>query len=179
MTIWIAGAWAVSAGSAGLLATAVVLRLRTYWRTAGEPAQTSVEFSMDRYRPMATLLAEDDFEFLASQAGYKRQIGVQLRKSRRQVFRMYLRELASDFQTLHAAARQALVNSPAEHAELVGILMHQQLVFWRMMAAVELHLTLGQLGLGKVDVSGLVDAFEGMRQDLARFATPQMAAGQA
>jgi len=45
------------------------------------------------------------------------------------------------------------------------------------MAGVEFRLTLDQVGLGKVDASGLMDAFEQMRVDLARFSAPQPAAG--
>jgi len=177
MTLWIAAAWMVTVGSLGLLATALVLRLRAYRRSAGQGAAGVVSFSMERYRPMARLLADDDFAFLAAQPGYRPQIGSRLRRARRQVFRIYLRELAADFHRLHAAARLALVNSPAEHAELVGILMRQQVFFWRAMAGVEFRLTLDQVGLGKVDASGLMDAFEQMRVDLARFSAPQPAAG--
>jgi hypothetical protein len=177
MSVWVAAAWMVTGGSVALLTAAVVLRLNAYRRSAGQPAAEAVDFSMDRYQPMAKLLADDDFVFLEAQPGYRASIGSQLKRGRRQVFRLYLGELASDFHRLHAEARLSLVNSPAEHAELVGILMRQQLVFWRAMAGVEFRLTLDQLGIGKVDVSGLMDAFEGMRLDLARFSTPQPVVG--
>ena len=44
------------------------------------------DFSISRYRPMLRLLSEDDYEFLASQAGYKGKIASQLRAERRKVF---------------------------------------------------------------------------------------------
>jgi len=47
--------------------------------------------------------------------------------------------------------------------------VRQQLTFRFGLAAIELRLALNGLGLGLVDVRGLVDSVEAMRLDLARF----------
>lgn len=128
-----------------------------------------------KYQPMARLLTEDDFVFLKTQPGYRPAIGAKLRRERRHIFRLYLRELASDFHRLHAEARELVANSQEPYADLVWVLIRQQVTFWRAMAAVELRLSMHWAGLGKVEVRGLLGAFEAMQLDLKRFqesATP-------
>jgi arginyl-tRNA synthetase len=125
----------------------------------------TAEFSLARYEPMTRLLAEDDFEFLSAQAGFRPEIGAKLRRRRKQILRLYVRELAADFHRLHAAARRIAAESPADHAALVAILMRQQLTFWRAMAMLEVRLMIPGM---TVDVRGLVEAVEGMRVDLAQ-----------
>jgi len=86
-----------------------------------------------------------------------------------------LDELKRDFRRLHAEARAMAANADAESAELVGILMRQQLTFWRAMAGLELRLALRAAGIGRVDVRPLIELLEPMRVDLARFSAPQAA----
>lgn len=175
MTSWVVIGWMITGGSVALLLAALAaMRWRAYWSEPdheGEPG----EFSLARYRPMERLLAEEDFLFLAAQPGYRPEIGAKLRRERRRIFRLYLRELTRDFHRLHADARAMVADSTAEHSELVGVLLRQQLTFRLGLAAIELRLALGGLGLGKVDVRGLVEAIEAMRLDLARFSAPASA----
>jgi hypothetical protein len=133
-------------------------------------------FSLERYEPMSRLLAEEDFLFLAAQPGYRPEMGAKLRRERRRIFRLYLRELAQDFHGLHRQARALVAESHAEHSGLVGLLMHQQITFWRAMAGIELRLAASRLNLANVDVRGLLDSIEAMRLDLARLAAPVPAA---
>ena len=181
MTVWTVLGWTIPAGSVALLLAALAyMRLRSY-RSArdgewGGESGEDAEFSLARYEPMARLLSEEDFVFLAAQPGYRPEIGARLRRERRRIFRLYLRDLSADFHRLHAQARRMVANSGAEHSELVGILMRQQLTFWRGLLAVEVRLALSGLGLGQVDVRGLVEAIETMRLDLARFSSPAQAA---
>jgi hypothetical protein len=180
MIVWSVLGWVIPAGSVALLLAALAgMRLRSYrsardreW--AGESSETA-EFSLARYEPMARLLSEEDFVFLAAQPGYRPEIGARLRRERRRIFRLYLRDLSADFHRLHAQARRMVANSGAEHSELVGILMRQQLIFWRGLLAIEVRLALSGVGLGQVDVRGLVEAIETMRLDLARFSSPAQA----
>src|SRR5215471_20655160 len=90
--------------------TSVALLLLTLWATRwrayrsdvdGQLEAGSDEFSLARYEPMGRLLAEEDFVFLAAQPGYRPEIGAKLRRERRQIFRLYLRELSRDFHRLH------------------------------------------------------------------------------
>ena len=145
-----------------LAARLLVYRAAT---SVGRDGDETAEFSVSRYEPMTRLLGEDDIEFLSNQPGYRPEIGAKLRRSRKRIFRLYVQELAADFHRLHAAARRLTAESPADHSHLVGILMRQQLSFWRAMAMLEIRMLIPGMG---VDVRGLVDAIEAMRVDLAR-----------
>ncbi|MGD1095933.1 MAG: hypothetical protein ABSB35_28570 [Bryobacteraceae bacterium] len=129
-------------------------------------------FSLERYEPMSRLLAEEDFIFLAAQPGYRPEMGAKLRRERRRIFRLYLRELAQDFRSLHREARAMVAESQADHSELVGLLIRQRLVFLGAMTMVELRLAASRFSLGNVDVRGLLESIEAMRLDLARIAAP-------
>src|SRR5579862_6149188 len=63
------------------------------------------EFSLARYEPIVRLVGEEDLEFLARQPGCRPEILAKLRRERRKILRMYLRELAADFRSLHRQAR--------------------------------------------------------------------------
>jgi hypothetical protein len=149
----------------GLLST----RLFAYTKRRWDPEPDQAEgFSLGRYEPMVRLLSEDDLVFLAAQPGYRPEIGAKLRRERRRIFRLYLQDLAQDFHRLHAEARTMVADAQKEHAELVGVLIRQQVAFWRAMLAIEMRL-LTDVGLGKLDVRGLVESIEAMRLELARF----------
>jgi hypothetical protein len=168
--------WAVSAVIVGSLAMFwLTIRLRAYRAAERGLVSGSEEFSFSRYEPMNRLLREEDLIFLAAQPGYRPEIGKNFRRERRRVFRLYLNELAGDFRRLHAQARGMVAESEEQHAELVGLLMRQQLRFWRSMMAIELRLVMHHAGIGEVDVRGLVDAFESMRVDLIRVSRLQTA----
>src|SRR5437879_13292975 len=85
------------------------------------------DFSIAEYRPMLRLLSEDDYEFLASQAGYESKIASQLRKERRRVFHAYLRNLVRDFNRLQHAAKIMAVCSAQDLPDLAQALLKQQL----------------------------------------------------
>jgi hypothetical protein len=73
-----------------------------------------------------------------------------------------LRELASDFNRLHRDARLLLATAPEEYSELVGVLMGLQVRFWSALAGIELRLTAHTLGIGRLDVSGLLGPLEAL-----------------
>jgi hypothetical protein len=175
MTAWVAAGWVVTIGS--LLALAAILAW-IWWRRRGIRATGDLGesgFSISRYQPMEHLLSGEDFAFLASQTGYEREIGARWKRERRRIFRLYLDELKRDFHRLHAEARAMAANAGSESAELVGVLMRQQIAFWRATAILELRLALRAAGIGKVDVRPLMELLEAMRVDLARFSAPQAA----
>jgi tryptophan 2,3-dioxygenase len=176
MTGWIAAGWVVTAGSIVVLSATIAW---IWWQRRGEQAAgefgESSGFSISRYQPMEHLLSEEDFAFLASQPGYEPEIGARWQRERRRIFRLYLDELKRDFRRLHAEARVMAANADAESAEMVGILMRQQVTFWRAMAGLELRLALRAAGIGKVDVRPLIELLEAMRVDLAHFSAPQAA----
>jgi len=165
------------AGLGGL----VMQRLLAYRsaRNAVDAVSEAVpEWSVARYRPMARLLDSEDLEFLASRPGYSRGMGNQFRDSRRRIFRMYLAELAADFERLHAVARRMAAEAPEQHADLVSVLMRQQIAFWRSLAAIELRLALSWAGLAPASAGRLLDIVEQLQRSVAA-AAPASASGLA
>ena len=127
-------------------------------------------FTIGKYRPMARLLAEEDFEFLASQKGYEPRIARVLRSERRKIFREYLRCLWRDFGRLETAVRLLIVNSPEDRTELAVALLRQRLVFTRAIATAEFRLVLHGVGLGNVDIRGLLGSVDAMHARVGQLA---------
>jgi hypothetical protein len=159
-------AGAVVLGGAVVVLTIVVVRLLLY-RASESNAPAAEEFSLLRYQPMMRLTSEEDFEFLAAQPGYRKEIGMRLRRERRRIFRMYLGALSADFRSLHAAARQMVADSPERHADLVGSLVGCQFTFWRRMLLVELRLLMPTARLPKLDIRSLLEPMESLRLHMA------------
>ena len=175
VTAWVATGWVVTVGSIMVLLAAIA---RIWSQRRGRRTDVFGEssgFSISRYQPMEHLLSGEDFAFLASQPGYQPEIGARWKRERRRIFRLYLDELKRDFRQLHAEARVIASHAGAESAELVSIVMRQQVVYWRAMAGLELRLALRTAGIGKVDVRPLIQLVEAMRVELARFSAPQAA----
>lgn len=177
MTLGLVLAWVITVGSlAGLLWWLTRLAQRRRHLTAWLDGDASVNFSLDRYQPMAALLADDDLVFLQAQPGYRAAMGARWKRERRRLFRRYLRELKSDFRRLHAQAREMVAQSGAESAGLVEVLMKQQMIFLRATTALEFRLALQAMGIGKVDVAPFMQLIEAMRVDLAQRTGPLTAA---
>ena len=166
MTLGLTLAWVITVGSlAGLLWW--LTRLAQCRRHSKHDKDVSANFSLDRYQPMAGLLADDDLVFLQAQPGYRAAMGTRWKRERRRLFRRYLHELKSDFRGLHAQAREMVAQSGAESAGLVEVLMKQQMIFVRATTALEFRLALQAMGIGKVDVAPFMQLIEAMRMDLA------------
>jgi len=167
---WVSGSSLFGAVVVALaLALMAILALRLL-RYRGAPAETLSlqDFSISRYEPMARLLSEQDVHFLASRPGYRREIGDKLRRNRRRILRLYLRELAADFQMLHAEARKLAAVSPEQHSQLVGSLVAQQFTFWRALAVIEARLILPNAAPTNLDLRGLIASVEAVHLDLAQ-----------
>jgi hypothetical protein len=121
----------------------------------------------NRYAPMLRLLSDEDLEFVAGNKKLLRR----LRTRRRQIFRDYLRCLTKDYGRLLAGLRAAMVRSGVDRPDLARALARNQLLFVLAVSRIELRLQLHALGIGKVDVSGLVQAMEQLRLQL-RFLEP-------
>ncbi|MDP8989079.1 MAG: hypothetical protein M3N41_03235 [Acidobacteriota bacterium] len=168
MTLSLALAWVITVGSlAGLLWWLTRLAQRRRYLTAPLDADVGANFSLDRYRPMAGLLAKDDLAFLEAQPGYRAEIGARWKRERRRLFRRYLHELKSDFRRLHEQAREMVAQSGVESAGFVEVLMKQHMTFLRATTALEFRLALQALGIGQVDVAPFLQRIEAMRADLA------------
>ena len=166
--------WTIAAVACALAALGVLVlsRLRDYRR--GEEAGNDPEdgFSLARYEPMARLLGPEDLRFLRSLPVRGQELAAGWERTRRRIFRKYLRDLAWDFQRFHADARALVAESPEQYSGLVDMLVRQQFTFWRAMAGIELRLALSGLGIAPVDARRLVAAIEAMRAEIAQAAAP-------
>jgi hypothetical protein len=124
------------------------------------------QFSIEKYRPMERLFFDEDYDFLAAQPGFSAKISKKLLAGRRRIFRHYLRCLGQDFDRLYTAAKFLLLHAPQDRPDLASALLKQRLIFRYAMAAVRCSLILQTMGIGKVDVRGLVAALESMRNQL-------------
>jgi hypothetical protein len=184
---WISAGTLISAGLAAtasaalLLAAWMAMRLRYYRRVRSEAAPNGqAAFPPSTYDFMS-LLSEDDFDFLASLPGYRPEIGKKLRFHHERILRLYLCELAQEFHSVHAEAREILATAGEEHAPAVGLLMRQQLVFWQSMARIELSFAIPGLSAARWDkarasaLAGIVEAIAAMRAAVEPGAAQQTA----
>ena len=156
--------------AAGILIAVLVLfvlLLRRLLQPVRTPSPDWVEnFDLDRYRPMNRLMVEDDYDFLAAQPGFNPAIARTLRSKRRRIFRHYLSNLQSDFNRLHAMARQLLLVAPQDQPDLALTLLKVRCTFCYGMFCAHCRLTLQPLGIKPVDVKALLDALEPLRQQV-------------
>jgi hypothetical protein len=124
------------------------------------------ELSSDRYRPMLRLLDATDFQFLRAQQGFTPEMERRMRCQRVQAFRGYLLLLVADFDRIVAALHVILEQSAQDRPELASLVLQRRLSF--ALGLIEVHCRLALFGLGwsRVDVSGLIQLFDGMRLDL-------------
>ena len=120
-------------------------------------------FSVESYAPMERLLDRSDFAFLASQPGYRKEIGKLLMRERRKIFRAYLRLLVRDFNQLMGIGKLMVVYSNRDQQEFALSLRRQQVKFYGRVCALQLQLALYPLGGTAVDVPGLLAALGPMR----------------
>ena len=124
------------------------------------------ELSTDRYRPMLRLLEESDFQFLRTRKGFTPEMARRLRRQRVHAFRGYLHMLEADFDRVSAVLRLTLARSAYDRPELAALLFQRRLMFAFALFYTYCRIGLFRLGLSGVDVSILIQLFDGMRQEL-------------
>ena len=130
------------------------------------------ELSIERYRPMMSLLNSADLEFLRSQPGFTHRMEARVRAQRCQIFRGYLRSLNADFSRVCAAIKLLMLQSRYDRPDLAGILVKHQAMFAGGLILVHGKLLLYRAGICGVDVTSLVRTFDDMRREL-RVLVPQ------
>ncbi|MGD1070754.1 MAG: hypothetical protein ABSB15_11490 [Bryobacteraceae bacterium] len=150
--------------STGMFALAFFSRLRRLRVIAQSNAAMVVA---NRYRPMVRLLAEEDTAFVSSNKAIARK----LRAQRRRIFRGYLDCLTKDYARLLNGVRLAMVRSGVDRPDLAQALAKNKFLFTFALCRIEFRLLLHRAGIGKVDVSGLVDAMDALRTQVS-FLTP-------
>jgi hypothetical protein len=150
----------------GLVAVFLVRRLGSDHQLLPVTIEWLSELSTERYRPMLRLLDATDFQFLRAQKGFTSEMERRLRRQRVQAFRGYLRLLVADFDRIVAALRVILAQSAQDRPELASLVLQRRLSF--ALGLIEVHCRLALFGLGwsRVDVSPLIQLFDGMRLDL-------------
>jgi hypothetical protein len=143
----------IATGSALLL---FVARMRSL--DAHVQAQQNLP-DANRYKPMLRLLSDTDLGFAAANPKLRSRI----RSQRREVFRGYLRCLTKDYARLLTGLRETMVESGVDRPDLAKALARNQVLFALSLCRIELHLQLHAFGIGKVDVSGLVEALDSLR----------------
>ena len=117
----------------------------------------------ERYQVMERLFPETDFRFLSTQPGFSPQMGRRFRAERRRIFRVYLRNLRKDFGRMALAVQTLIVHAAEDRGDLAAALMRQRLLFVVRMIAIEARLLLHAVGVGMIDVGGMVEAAETMQ----------------
>lgn len=132
-------------------------------------------FSVDRYRPMAGLLSNEDFAFLSRQPGFDPSLYKKLRRERLSIFNQYLRRLILDFNKLHVTARFLVARSSIDQSELAAKLIRLQWAFRVEVLKVQLRFLLCRIGVGAVQVQAVIVRLEQMSDQLSALSLPQAA----
>jgi len=114
------------------------------------------ELSVERYRPMLRLV--DD----ASPSG----IAANLRRARYQIFRSHLHVLTVDFHRVCTAVKLLMVQASTDRPDLASTLLRSQVAFAWGIVVVRARLLLYVLGIGTVNIAGLLKLLDGMRLEL-------------
>ena len=151
-TLWMTAALAVACFGGALLFAA-----RTLFAGQSDAHSATCRISGDYYKPMARLLAEDEFGRMGAMGFTRRQVE-HLRGARRRVFGEYLLELQRDFSALHQEARILLRDSSVDWPDLAVELVKHQVTFQYAVVLAHCRLTAHSLGLRPVDVRGLLES---------------------
>jgi len=118
--------------------------------------------ALDSFEPMCRLFLEEDFSFLASQAGRGPGTARKLRRERRQVLRLYLRELRAEFRGVYKLCR--LLAPTSQDPNFAASITRMALSFNSLFALVQLRCALGWFLPVSLETADLVAAFDSLRQ---------------
>src|SRR5580658_3699026 len=130
------------------------------------------EYSPERYRSMANLLANDDFSFLVRQPGFELKLYRKLRRERLAIFRQYLDRLVLDFRRLHLTARMLTAQNCEDSTEIAQKLFKLQLHFNLALIRTEFEYSLCRYGLATVHVQRLIEPLRSLSEALPGYASP-------
>src|SRR5258708_22889235 len=154
-------------GAVVLIAIAVLFASRVRMLGVVGPAAFPVAMT-GRYQPMLRLLRDEEFAFASNNKALRRK----LERNRRRILRGYLRCMAKDYGHLLAGIRMIVVHSPVDRPDLVTTLARNRMRFALALCSVEFRLALHQLGIGALDVPGLLGALASLRSAHAMLVAP-------
>ena len=171
---------AVSALTCLALGACLWLLIRSVRLAAGElPVTTDwlEDLSIERYRPMLRLLADEDLQFLNKQPGFTPRMAAKFRTQRCRIVRGYLRSMQVDFSRICTALKILMAQSEHDRPDLASTLVRSQITFTFGMVAVQFRLFLYRWGFGRVEIASLVKVFDGMRLELRAFVPAEVSVG--
>ncbi|MBM3728144.1 MAG: hypothetical protein FJW40_22300 [Acidobacteria bacterium] len=124
-------------------------------------------FDVAHYRPMERLLDDSDVEFLCGLDGFRPGMDTQLLRTRRRLFRGYLRALTRDFNRLAGFVRLMLVFGEEDRPDLAAALLRLRWQFTLAVLALQLRLELHRFGLATVDASPVIGMLGSLRGAMA------------
>jgi hypothetical protein len=130
------------------------------------------EYSPERYRSMANLLANDDFSFLMRQPGFELSLYRKLRRERLAIFRQYLDRLVLDFRRLHLTARLLTAQNSEDSTDVAQKLLKLQWHFNLALIRTEFEYSLCRFGLATVHVQRLIEPLRSLSEALPGYASP-------
>jgi hypothetical protein len=125
----------------------------------GVAAGTAPASREGRYRPMLRLLSEEDYAVVG---GNKRLLR-RLRAERSVIFRGYVRCLTLDYGRILAGLRHAAFHSAVDRPDLAWTVLQNRIAFTNLLFRLDILLIMHQFGVRGVNVSGLLEAMEGLR----------------
>ena len=150
-------------GFVAAIGLGVSLTLRRLYRPSIQGVPSVEELTTrpprETYRPMSRLFAEEDFAFLSGQGP---GIIKRLRRQRREVLRLYLRELRADFQRLYALCR--ILAPKSQDPNFAPLITQQALSFYGLFLILQVRCALGWYLHVRVDTVDLVTAFDRLAQ---------------
>jgi len=150
-----------------LLVCAIVPLLRTLALTHISDGR-ALGFADLNYRPMQRLLDPAEFRYLRDHGISKEKVNT-LRRQRRTIYRLYLRDVAQEFNRVHSVLRVLLVSSYFDRPDLAKLLAKQTFTFYPNLLLVEVRLTLYACGfekMPKIDVLGPLEMIQAQLRQL-------------
>ena len=127
-----------------------------------EPAQLDSEIARARkYEPMGRLFAQREFTFAAAYQDNKPAIEQRLRKNRRRVMGLYLKEIRHDF---HRAWSTCRLLAPFSTDPEFGAMLAKQIgTFYTLYLTLQFRLLVGSYSFAGADVENLVTAVKSLQ----------------
>lgn len=156
------------------------------WRLSADPkdtevlvrALTSARPACRTYEPLSRLFTAEDSAFLRSQRGYSRAIERRLRRQRRQVLSLYLRQIRAEFSQVWNLCR--LLAPVSNNPDFGALVLKQFVIFHGLYWTFQLRSVAGGLAPVHADPADLVAAFRqlelGARRALQTLEPAQAAA---
>jgi hypothetical protein len=138
---------------------------------------TSRPFLAKTFVPMERLLTDTDIEFIRAQPGFRPEMERQLRSTRREIFRSYLRLLERDFRTMHLAVTELILAAPTDQSLILVELVRQNRRFQMGIYRVKLGLIFHALHLSETpaEVRNLIEATRRLSEMMSALTPVQVA----